>query len=342
MGEVSFTAWNYKAATRITGPEFPQNESFGAWAWAGGSVFMDDETVVYQEDKTWKPDKTYYWPKDNTVDFFCYYPPHMEGIGIEPDRITYNNIDVHAMQQDILYSDLASCYADDPDKMDGPAISGLEGVPALFHHALSKVQVKILLPFNHKTEPDGTVTDWEVKVGEISLSGIRHVGGCELLLPDEKEPGPVQWVLPLSADGCHVWSDDGSTVSVSANLEGQDLTPGEPVTAIPEFYVLPQTLLHGEQQVSVNLGIKTIRNGALLLQESLTVTRDLRLKKLPAWQMNQAITYILRLSPLREGTGINPDDPYNPDDPDLSGAIITFDPATSGWENIGLEADINL
>ena len=32
----------------------------------------------------------------------------------------------------------------------------------------------------------------------------------------------------------------------------------------------------------------------------------------------------------------------DPNDPDLSDAIITFDPAVNGWDNVGVETTINI
>ena len=342
-GEVNFVAWNYKAATRITGPVFPREESFGAYAWAGGAVFMDDETITYQDDDTWKPSVKYLWPSGQTVDFFCYYPAHMGGLEVSPNRVYYSGIDVHTMQQDILYSSMAVGYTSDPESVEGASVSGIDGVPALFRHALAKVQVMVLVPYIHKEEPDGTITDWDVKVGTITLSGIKNKGSCELLLPEDEGPGPVSWTLPSDEHGYHVWTSDGDTVSVSNDLSTTELPPGQKITAIEDFYVLPQALSPDGQQVSIELDIKTTRNGVLIIDEQYTATANLYRKSLPAWQMNQAVTYVLYLSPtVSNGSGGNPDNPATPDDPDLSDAIITFDPATSGWENIGLETSINL
>ena len=88
------------------------------------------------------------------------------------------------------------------------------------------------------------------------------------------------------------------------------------------------------------------RNGAAFLNETFTKSADLYLASLPAWQMNQVITYKITVAPTASdgngGNGPDPGNPVDPNDPDLSDAIITFDPAVNGWDNIGVMATINI
>ena len=334
---------NTKAA--ITGTVFPQTETFSTYAWAAGTVgsyFMDNVTIAYNStENLWKPQsETFYWPKNTTVDFISYYPTGLSGITVAEDKITYSGIDVNALQQDIMYADKAAGFSDNQDLVsDG--INAFEGVPTIFRHALAKVKFIVELSYNHKQEADGTVTDWDVTVNSASISGIYTTGGAVLELSDPTATGVVLWNKPTD----NVWTPDGTAAAISG-LTGQNVVPSTDYTAIDELFVLPQALAADKQKVTLNLTIKTTRNGASFLNETFDKTADIYLSSLTAWEMNHVYTYRIKLSPTASnGNGGNPIDPgttIDPDDPDLSDAVITFDPAVDGWENVGVEAILSL
>ncbi len=346
--EISFQTVSALTKVGIEGTVFPTSESFGAYAWAAGTVgtyFMDNEEVSFNSsNSTWKPSSTYYWPKNNTVDFLCYYPYNMAGITISEDQITYTGIDVEAGQTDIMYADKAVGYSENVDEAND-GVNGYTGVPTVFHHALAKVRVIVELAYNHKEEADGTVTDWAVTVNSMSLSGFYKAGNCTLNLASSPATGIVGWDRPTDAGGNFVWTPTGTATSKNGTFSGA-VTPGNEYETIAEFFVLPQTLVAGQQKINVGLTVATTRNGAAFLNETFTKSADLYLASLPAWQMNQVITYKITVAPTASdgngGNGPDPGHPVDPNDPDLSDAIITFDPAVNGWDNIGVMATINI
>ena len=340
--EIAFQTASYLTKVGIEGTVFPTTETFGAYAWAAGTVgeyFMNNEEVSYNATTgQWKPSSTYYWPKNTTVDFLCYYPYGMSGITIAPNQIDYAGIDVAAGQTDIMYADKAVAYTDNVDEVDD-GVNGYNGVPTVFHHALAKVRVIVALAYNHKQEADGTVTDWEVNVNSLSLSGFYGVGGCTLTLAASPTKGIVGWEKPAG----NVWTPSGTTVEKAGTFSGA-ITPGNEYESIGEFFVLPQALAAGQQKISVGMTVKTTRNGAAFLNETFSKTADLYVAAMPSWQMNQIITYKIVVAPTSSdgnggGTGGGNVDP---NDPDLSDAIIVFDPAVNGWENVGVETTINI
>jgi len=342
-------------ATPIVGTVFPQTETFSTYAWAEGTVgeyFMDNITIAYfQDDTLWKAQgETFYWPKNTTVDFISYYPTGLSGITVEKNKITYSGIDVNALQQDIMYADKAAGFSDNADLIDD-SISGFTGVPTIFRHALAKVNFKVALTYTHKQEADGTVTDWEVKVNSAKLSGVYTKGGCELNLASDPTIGVIGWEKPAG----NVWTPEGAASDITGSLSG-DIVPGTLYSAVDTLFVLPQALVADQQKVTLNVTVKTTRNGNPFLNETFDVSANIRLADLPAWEMNHIYTYILRFGPTSSnGNGGNPivppsdpDDPdypgggIDPNDPDLSDAIITFDPAVDGWQNVGIVANITL
>lgn len=335
---ISFQAAGYATKLGITGTQLPTSESFGVYAWTdntSGPYFMDNEVVSFQEDELWKTATPYYWPPTQTVDFFCFYPAKMKELTVDKTKITFAAYDVASTQQDVMYADKAVGFADNPENVPS-SVSGYDGVPAMFHHALAKLSIKVVLAYNHKEEVDGTVTDWSVTVNSMSLKGVFKKGDCELVLADTPEIGLVAWNRPSG----NVWTHDDSLIEEKNLLNAAtELDVDKAITALPEMFVLPQTLAAGQQQVALNVTIKTRRNGADFLTETYDVVRDLLVPgSLEAWQMNHSLTYSLSFNPLRSGVA----DPVDPDDPDLTDATICFAPAAGGWDAVDVAAVINL
>lgn len=344
---ITFMTANYATKVGISGTQFPMTQSFGAYAWSDGRIFMNDETVSYQTD-AWKPSTTYYWQKNKTVDFVCYYPAHMNEISVTPNSIAYTNYDVEHNQQDIMYADKAAGYADqvDIDGLEYVSV-GQNGVPTLFRHALSKLTIKMSLGYASKLEEDGTNTRWEVKVNSATLEGVYAKGNCNLVLASQPKIGIINWLKPADANGHYVWTPDGTLIQ-PVDITPQVHTLGtEEITLLPEQFVLPQSLEAGQQRIKLNISIRTIRNGEQFLTETYDTTSSLLLpKNLEAWQMSQSITYHIKLSPLASngngGRPEDPDHPVDPDNPDLTDIAMTFDPAVDGWEDVTVKATILL
>jgi len=341
---IVFQTASYSTKLGITGPQFPTSETFGVFSWTEGTTgpyFMNNEVVAYQADELWKTSTAYYWPLDRVVDFFCFYPAQMPEISVDKTKITYTALDVETSQLDVMYADKDVAFADHPESVPG-SVSGYTGVPAIFRHALAKLSVDVVLAYDHKEEADGTVTDWSVSVNSVSLEGLYKKGNCELTLSDSPEIGLVPWVKPQG----NVWTNDGSVMEAKNLISSpMTLTAGERVNAVPEFFVLPQALAAGQQKITLNVTIKTRRNGTDFLSETFDVSADLFVPgKLEAWQMNHSLTYRLSVNPTRS-TGKDPSDPdkpVDPSDPDLKDARITFDPAVGGWDMMSVNAVINL
>ncbi|MBP5559905.1 MAG: fimbrillin family protein [Bacteroidales bacterium] len=346
-GEVSFITASCLTRVGIDGPVFPTTETFGAYAWAEGTAgpyFMENTEITFNSASgLWKPLSTYYWPKNNTVDFICYYPYNMSGIAISEDKIEYTGIDVASGQEDIMYADKAVGYSGNVDEADD-SLNGYTGVPTIFHHALAKVRVIISLAYNHKEEADGTVTDWAVSINSMSIDGFYKSGSCTLNLESSPATGIVGWEKPV-VNGSNVWTPDAGTASKAGSFSGA-ITPGNEYETVGEFFVLPQALTAGQQKVSVSMTVDTRRNGNPFLSETFSTSADLYLASLPAWEINHVITYKLVVAPTGSdgngGNGSDPNNPVDPTDPDLSDAVITFDPAVNGWDNINVVATINI
>ena len=328
---IAFQTASYTTRIGIEGTVFPTSESFGVYAWAEGTIgdyFMDNERISYSAtDDVWRPSTTYYWPKNTTIDFQGFYPYGLSGVTAAEDKITYSGYDVEAGQEDVMYSSKAVGFGDNPDG-SGQGIDASNGVPIIFHHALSKVTVMAKLAFSSMTEEDGTVYEWELTVNKTTLSDFFKKGGAEFLLSEEPAEGIVEWIKPVDADTNRVWTNDGAKTSKSYSGP-VTVASEEPVVILPEFFTLPQALDSLGQKVTVDYTIKTKRNGAEFLSETLTRSAYVYLEEIPAWEINHKIIYTLLFSPVELGPGGRP-------------SIITFDPAVDDWDVITATTVINL
>lgn len=323
---ISFQTASYltKATTA-----FPQDDTFGVYAWSAGTVgeyFMENEVVSYDAtDKIWKPSTTYYWPKNATVDFISFYPAGMSGLTVEQNKLTYTDINVWAEQKDIMYADKASGFSDNSGLVS-QQLNASSGVPTIFHHALAKIKVKVVLAYSHKEDTDGTVHDWEVTLNSLTLSGIKTTGSAVLNLAATPAEGVIEWVKPQD----NVWTfTPASPVNTPANYLAipQAMTALKAIDIVPESFVVPQALATGGQKVNLNFSVKTKRNGVDFLYEpNVQVSVDLVSQTIPAWEMNHSIAYTLNICPAGERE-LKP---------------ITFDPSIEDWVNDAVTTTIDL
>lgn len=331
--------------TKVTGSIFPQTETFGTYAWTEGTTgeyFIENKEVSFNTTANiWTTATPYYWPKNQTVDFFSYYPYNVAGTipEVAKTQIKYNGIDFTANQVDIMYADKAVGYTDNANQVEDGQ-NAFEGVPTIFRHAGAKVKVNVILGENEKTEAvTGTKTKWDVTLKQVVLSGLYTKGSCVLNL-SSTDNGIVPWTKPTDANGYYVWTPDATVTNDEDNtlykdVQNRNLVKGEGQLVIPEIYVLPQTLVAGQQKIALTVDITTYRKlqgetdyTQALVQTDKVVSADLLIDTADlntsvfAWQMNQAITYNITLGP--------------------AGKQITFDPAVDAWEAKTYSTNIDL
>ena len=344
--------------TKVTGSVFPTDQTFGTYAWTAGTTgeyFIENKEVSFING-AWTTATPYYWPKNQTVDFFSYYPYNVAGTipSVSKTQISYTGIDFSTTQVDIMYADKAVGFTDNADQVqDGQ--NAFTGVPTFFRHAGAKVKVNIILGENEKTENDGTVTKWDVTLKSTQLSGIYYKGDCVMNLATTPATGLVPWVKPVqnvgtdtAPENVNVWTPDVTLTNSEANSLYNDkvvrqLVKNEGVTVIGNalgndqydgIYMLPQALAAGQQQITFKFDVVTYRKapGATefvpaLTQNDVTLTADLLINtndanQILAWQMNQSIVYNITIGP--------------------AGKQITFDPAVDAWESKTVATNIEL
>ena len=146
--EINFQVATYMGQTKAENTTYPNNVSFGTYAWYNGTgtptpapaKFMENQQISYQTG-VWKAKgQTYYWPKTGNIDFISYspYDSTTPWLNVTANTLTASTTGV-AANDDYLYSDKALAQTQNTN----PGAYYTAGVPTLFHHALCKVCVKI-------------------------------------------------------------------------------------------------------------------------------------------------------------------------------------------------------
>ena len=326
---ISFEVANYEAQTRAG--DFVYTE-FGvnAWSWEKSDAtpvqMMKDEVVsksVVDGETIWTTATPYYWPigENSFVDFIAYYPKTVKpvinyciGDVYGKDELTYSNYIVSDVN--LMYADKAIGFnknntaTENDTALDYTAGDyGFRGVPTLFRHALAKVNFKV-----QNAKPTDGVYSYDIKVNSITLKVYNQ--GSVTLENDGTTPATRgEW--SVSGSAVNVWEPTtGSYATLVWNIP-VTLTPTAPIASYSPRtqYVLPQTLVAGDQKITVDYTVTQYQTIAgtptKISEQNYERTLDLRSDLLPHWEMNKNITYTIALSSI--------------------GTQILFAPAVEDW-----------
>lgn len=333
--EIGFQVANY-AATKAN-VAFT-NTDFGVFDWhhaEDGTVtpIMVNERVG-QKGTEWKTlDNTYYWPKSGSLNFIAYSPYSAD----KAPAVTETSIAFKAYEvgtDDLMYADRANEKTKNESTYTN--ISGANGVPTLFHHALAKLSFKVKVNFTEWTDPENEKdkTTWDVTLQNASLKGLYNTGDLQLALNADNATWKTEGWTPDTQKTAKELELVNAGNGMALSTTPQDLYTDKDGKAQP-FFVLPQTLAKGAQQLTVKFHIKTALSNGKVLEEDYAATLDLSaISSLTAWGMNQNIIYTICIKPTASV------DPNNPDDP--TDVIITFDPAQMDWETVDAQATIQI
>ena len=348
--EITFQTARYMGGVTKAAPADYKDEyaavPFGAFAWYKGvsasdnADFMTNQKVSFA-DPVWRPEgTTYYWPKSGSIDFICYSPYTADGTNaplptITEDSMVYPAWDVAAHPDvDVMYADKVTGLT------NNVRTYYYDGVPTLFHHALAKINFQIKAAY---TEVEDTVTHtktkWDIEVESVKVNNILSSGSFTLNL------NGTSWDKPAGS----VWTPDGTTTNMDLDLTGvpNPLVDGTVYNLDSDVFVMPQTLTGGNQEVVIKVTITTYRdindgNGyvQVLKENGVEIQGNLSGGTMDAWKMNQNVTYSFNFAPSLGTT--TTDDKDGDGIPDVIPTIVYFDPAVDEWENVTVNAGINI
>ena len=279
----------------------------------------------------WAPEgHEYYWPK-STVSYINFVGWYGEGNAPNNDpTITYtytsskwtaslawsfSNTTVGATGSNLLYSDMAWRYNDNPNaeyKKNGLA-NDYKGVPMLFHHALAQINVKayidgtdIAAGTTAGTVTDGTAT-WTVKLKDVVITPIYTGGTLNLTNEDPGTTSRQAW----SGTGWTVGSTAGNYTVAGPTAVAEISKPaanGTTGDVIAKTCVLPQSL--ASVNLTFKLYIKTEYTGGTYNEEELSFsipfTGDTTNLGTAAWAQNTKYTYYLKINPSQKTVRFDP------------------------------------
>lgn len=335
--EITFEVAKYKATTRAE-VAYPTDLSFGTYSYYENtqtpgthSLFIDNAEIVYKVadgNGYWAAKgETYFWPTQGHLDFISYSPFNQDATSPAVPKISdtdvqqtlkYEGFKVDAANPvDILYSDKAM------QQTANTVNYGFTGVPTLFHHALAKMNflVKAFRLDNRNESPDA-VTTWSITVNKITLKNIYDEGSLTMATTNVHNAGSttVQWDNTITAVPYDVWSNTSSTTTKEW-AHAQVLTTtartygAGTADAAQNYFILPQALTPGVQQIVIDYTITTTAPGGQVGVADYSVTKDfVDFPAVPAWEQGKNITYTIDIDPI--------------------GDEIHFAPAVVEWEDV--------
>lgn len=332
--EISFEVASYVPQTRTSGV-FETGQTFAASAWYTLDSALDDEDLdgtpeietdqmmdgvsVSYDGAKWTTSSPYYWPKKGTVDFICYYPK-----GVAPTTITYDYNGNDNLQynytvknsnstttpvytasttatDDLMYANKAIRFngnqtaTDNDSDLGFDGDYGFDGVPTLFNHALAKLNFKV-----KNAKPDDGTYKWIVTVQKIEVT-CYDTGSLTLTNSGTGTASLGTWTKPAN----EVWNHNGALISTPLTWEPATAVILADATEV-EFdpktvYVLPQSLVAGQQKVKVYYNVKvTTQTDVEKDNDDYAEEFDLYNSTFAYWQMNKNITYTLSFNPIGE------------------------------------------
>lgn len=328
--EIKFVAANYVAQTRGGHGEGAfSNDDFSVYAWEDKSTntIMDAVQIEKQgNDFATSNGNSYYWPNDVTLDFTAVSPannvysdverlytaatagvPEVESTTI---TFTFNEDNPNPTDVNLMYADYVSQTYD----YDNP--NSVAYVALLFRHVLAKLKV-VLTQDDPDTHENG-VKSYEVKVKNLTISGIRNEGSLtvdnDYVTAAQGDANITLWTNPA---GNATWTIYNNDAGFSLQTNSVDVQTGT-LTKTPtnfdstnngweNYYVMPQTMVEPNAQadpvvvgqvLSVTYDVITKFVGGTTATKTFTKTVDLKdIDAITNWYANKFITYTINIQP---------------------------------------------
>lgn len=333
---ISFQVANYVGRTRAGESLFPMDSTFKTSSWfhenatAAAQAFMDNETVKWQStNSTWGTDRAYFWPKTGWINFFSWtgYP---QPTSVTEGNVTYTNAVIATDSNPMVasaayrYAKNENVYAGDAYKYNG---TDVEGVPTLFHHLVS--QVNVIVKFDASDISD-TNYKWDLVIDADTLN-YANAGSLAINFVDPAAKGQnwpltspaINWTRSASANVDLVGTDNLAEANKQTTTAGQVSAGKNLFTAIS---VLPQdlTATNGSAaKFSIKYTLTSYYNNVQHIKETVVLGGNDAIAltnfkydnsgtpaTLDAWNTNYRYTYILTIKPNK---------------------TVTFDPVVEQW-----------
>lgn len=317
--QISFQVANYVPATKANVSILPEVGDAGfntmAYLRAAGSLNTyqeyfgeNGENVKWDATKAeWAPvGGPYYWPKaeESVINFFSWFSNNGAPAVVNEANaasMTWTNKKV-AETDNIMYADPAWHFkknikpATYGSTLGNAAGAATEGVPTLFHHALSQIALKAYLA----KPADDEDTQWEVKISKAYFTKYFTTGTLALTATEPAltvtntaqawDASSAAWTIAATAakDGSY-----GKEAAVAISAE----TKADADEVLKAGSVLPQSISgNTDAQLAFDLYIKTTYKNGASNEETVPVILALKdFTDVATWAMNTRYTYIIKV-----------------------------------------------
>lgn len=260
--DITFQVGSYAAATKAGEAEY-NGAPFGTFAVftpgefeqtkESAAVYMDGVQISKQSN-VWKSTTTYRWPKAGKLSFASFSPYTAKSSASVDDENNIVFTDYTVGGDDLMYS--TPVY----DKTANEHQYYNDGVPTLFHHALS------LVSFDFKYEsPEGT----EIVLNSASISSVAKTGSY--------------------TGGDAVWTAKSGAETAEYDIKAKDGN---------YFYVMPQVL--DDVMLNINAEMQfhlAATDGSdVTVKTPIVVSVPLKTADLARWESNKQIHYTISIS----------------------------------------------
>ena len=316
--KISFNAANFVPQTRANVSLKADTETFKSKAYlhAVGVQTVQDffgtdgETITYNGSDAWLPSRDYYWPKsaDSYINFVSWFTAGSVTSTVTETSIKFqlNNL---SATDNVMWADEAWGYKQNAEtyKFDGVT----EGVPTLFHHALSKIAINAKV-----TKASEGNTTWDVTLENITLDNIFLAAHLELA-----NTAPAAADMPTTvAYTTSGWVGDNSAGFGISNSSVLTTTNAE---VLAERSVIPMDLARTTSSATIyttlnfKVRIVTKYDGTQYSEEVIPMSvklSTLGTTPITAWEMNTKYIYNIEVNPETQ--------------------IVKFDPAVIDWTEV--------
>lgn len=314
--EVMFTVGNYAPQTKVDPvTEFTSFKSKGylyAEGVAGVQNFFgaDGETISYDGVSQWAPNHPYYWPKgESSYINFVSWHAYDGSADIVPDTVSETAFEIAGRtigaNDNILIADVAWHQTSNQNQYY------TVGVPTLFHHLLSRVEINVKA--TTLTDPVISGVTYEVAVESARLEKVYQRGTLSLVNEEPSSAGTTEWHSTASPD--LLWTSVAGSNAANIEFAGLPVSiPAQPAAAaiLPERSFLPQVLGDNVKLV-LTYSVTTKSNGVATSTESgipatleLNKIKNVSNDRINQWIPNKRYIYNIVINPVGNEILLNP------------------------------------
>jgi len=306
----SYTANRTKATTSVL-TEF-QSFSSKAYLYADGyesetqEIFgTDGETITPDNTSSptyWAPSRDYYWPKssDSYINFVSWYDKNGAPSTVSQTALAWTSRTIVA-DDNILFADVAWRQNANQNTYY------TEGVPTLFHHALSRV--KINLSASPLTDTEDANTTYAVTIQSMKLKAVFNAGTMSLTNSD---PGTKTTKAWTPATATYYWSPvSSSSADLDIVTSDTDVT-ATPTAVLAERSFMPQSLT-ANMILEIVYSVEVTSAGSVIIEETdipasvkLNVIKNSSDVAITQWLPNTKYTYNIIINPQTREILLNP------------------------------------